>query len=308
MQAFMGNESLESIVIPNTVTEIGSYAFSGCSGLTSITIPNSVTRIAAAAFNNCTSLTSVTIGKRVTSIGNGAFAYCTSLKEVYCKPTTPPTGGVGMFDNNPEGRTIYVSIKSVNSYKNVEGWKDYGGSIQGDFTSNIGIVYGTLEINYTSTDGEIVEPNGEVESNIYENGGGKIKFKNIDHYTITNNLFSNCSNLKTLEIPSTVTIIEDEAFKGCTNLTEISIGNNVESIGNNVFDGCTSLKNIIVPPHLYLSVAKQLRDSETKILCNYTEIYVTGEDCDEYLDNYGRFKVKGLLENDVKVKYNFPEN
>ena len=80
--AFYGCSSLTSITIPNSVTSIGSGAFYDCESLTSVTIPNSVTSIENRAFWGCESLTSVTIGNSVTSIGYGAFWYCKSLTSV----------------------------------------------------------------------------------------------------------------------------------------------------------------------------------------------------------------------------------
>ena len=74
--AFDGCSGLTSVTIPNSVTSIGNYAFSGCSGLTSVTIPNSVTSIGAEAFRACSGLTSVTIPNSVTSIGGYVFSGC----------------------------------------------------------------------------------------------------------------------------------------------------------------------------------------------------------------------------------------
>ena len=57
--AFKDCTSLESIDIPNSVTEIDGYAFGGCTSLESIDIPNSVTEIGEVAFEGCTSLKSI---------------------------------------------------------------------------------------------------------------------------------------------------------------------------------------------------------------------------------------------------------
>ena len=122
---------LTSVTIPVSVTSIGDNAFGFCTSLTSITIPDSVASIGSYAFNDCDSLISVTIGNGVTSIGSYAFNDCDSLKAVYCKPTTPPTGGYNMFDNNASSRKIYVPSNSVSAYKSASGWSDYASAIVG---------------------------------------------------------------------------------------------------------------------------------------------------------------------------------
>ena len=68
---------------------------------------------------------------RVTSIGETAFGSCCRLASVYCKPTTPPTGGSAMFDNNAANRKIYVPAASVEAYKAADGWSDYADAIVG---------------------------------------------------------------------------------------------------------------------------------------------------------------------------------
>ena len=123
--------SLTSVTIGNGVTSIGDKAFYTCDSLTSITIPDSVTSIGDKAFYDCDSLTSVTIGNGVTSIGDMAFCYCDSLKEVYCKPTTPPTGGSTMFKYSASGRKIYVPSNSVSAYKSANRWSSYASAIVG---------------------------------------------------------------------------------------------------------------------------------------------------------------------------------
>lgn len=128
---FANCEKLKSVTMPDGVTSIGRYAFHSCSGLTNITIPDKVTSIGELAFYMCTGLTSITIPDKVTSIGEYAFYYCKSLKEVYCKPTTPPTGGSYMFHNNAAGRKISVPTDSVDAYKKAIVWSGYSSYIVG---------------------------------------------------------------------------------------------------------------------------------------------------------------------------------
>jgi uncharacterized repeat protein (TIGR02543 family) len=75
-------ELLTNLVIPDSVTEIKTYAFCYCKDLTSVTIGNSVTSIGDYAFYGCTGLTSVTIGKGLTDISEGAFDDCDNLVSI----------------------------------------------------------------------------------------------------------------------------------------------------------------------------------------------------------------------------------
>lgn len=101
--AFSYIGSLESVVIPDTVTSIGGSAFHGCAlreidlpdglltigdsafsntGLTSITIPEGVTGISHWAFSGCKSLSSITLPEGIEWIGAGAFGSCTALQTI----------------------------------------------------------------------------------------------------------------------------------------------------------------------------------------------------------------------------------
>ena len=74
--AFWGCKSLKSLVLPDGVTSIGDYAFDGCCSLRCVVISDGVTRIGNYAFWGCKSLKSLVIPDSVTHIGNGAFYYC----------------------------------------------------------------------------------------------------------------------------------------------------------------------------------------------------------------------------------------
>lgn len=80
--AFRGCSLLSSIKISNSVTSIGEYTFAGCSMLTNITIPDKVTGIGSNAFQGCSLLTSISMPDTVTNIGKSAFDSCRSLKNI----------------------------------------------------------------------------------------------------------------------------------------------------------------------------------------------------------------------------------
>lgn len=70
-----GSNTSGDFIIPDNITEIGTYAFS-CTELTSATIGKSVTNINGFAFLGCKRLTSVIISDNVTHISNSVFSGC----------------------------------------------------------------------------------------------------------------------------------------------------------------------------------------------------------------------------------------
>lgn len=69
----------------------------------------------------------------------------------------------------------------------------------------------------------------------------------IGHYA-----FENCRALVAVEIPSTVTRIEQGAFIGCSSLTDIKIPSGIFEIEDKTFEGCSSLSNVIIPESVKL--------------------------------------------------------
>ena len=59
--------------------------------------------------------------------------------------------------------------------------------------------------------------------------------------------FYDCSGLKSITIPNSVTSIGGSAFSCCTGITSITIPNSVTSIGNSAFSHCTGLTSVTIP-------------------------------------------------------------
>jgi hypothetical protein len=70
---------LETVTLPNSITEIGKDVFGNCWALKSIDIPDGVTTIGYAAFQESW-IESINIPSSVTHIGTQAFYLCGSLK------------------------------------------------------------------------------------------------------------------------------------------------------------------------------------------------------------------------------------
>lgn len=80
-RAFHASENVENLILPNTLTTIGSKMFAE-STLKFVIIPVGVTTIEQAAFEKCTALTSIEIPASVETIGDSAFYYSSSLATV----------------------------------------------------------------------------------------------------------------------------------------------------------------------------------------------------------------------------------
>ena len=223
---YLNNELVTELTIPNTVTEIKSYAFRGCSSLTSIEIPDSVTSIGDSAFYNCSSLTSIEIPDSVTSIGNSAFYGCSSLT-IYCEAASKPSGWDSYWNSS---RPVVWDCNN------------------NDVADN-GYIYVMIDnLRYCIKDGVVMVT--RQASNIQTATiPASISYKGTA-YSVTSigyEAFAGCYNLTSMEIPDSVTSIGDSAFSGCNSLTSVVIPDSVTSIGNSAFRGCSSLTSVEIP-------------------------------------------------------------
>lgn len=60
-------------------------------------------------------------------------------------------------------------------------------------------------------------------------------------------LLCDCTGLKSINIPNSVTLISTCAFEHCIRLTSINIPNSITSIGNDAFSNCIKFTSIEIP-------------------------------------------------------------
>ena len=271
-KAFLYCRSLESVMIPNSVTDIGYYAFTNCTNLISVIIPDGVKNIGYSTFEGCTSLTNITIPNSVTSIGYSAFENCTSLTSVTipdkvtsiraftfygCENLTSVTIGKSVanigdrpFVNTKLNKVYYngtkaqwkaIKIDTIN-----EGLRNAFVKCTDGFISGIVRIdklrYALYDDNTALIKGYIGKPESVIIPENISNEGYTFTVT-----TVSDSAFKECTSLISVTIPNSVTSIGIYAFSNCTSLTKITVPESVTSIDSRAFAGCTSLINISIP-------------------------------------------------------------
>jgi hypothetical protein len=250
-----------AIVVPDTingypVTSIGDYAFQFIgNGLTNVTIPNSVTNIGSYAFFDC-GFTSLTLGTNIIRIGTNAFCYCSSLTGITIPASVTSIEYAAFCDTAITNVIISANVTNI-------------GDEAFSWCFNLpAITVDSLNSFYSSMDGVLFDkhmntliqcPGGktgsyEIPNNVTIGDGAFYQCAKLTGITIpegftsiTDVEFSYCSSLTSIIIPNSVTNIAWAAFYACSSLTNVIIGTNTTSIGDTAFDGCFGLTGVTIP-------------------------------------------------------------
>lgn len=108
---------IQSVIVEEGVTSIGSDAFIDCRALRSVTIPESVTKIGSGAFKRCQSLKQIQLPKGIKSIESSTFQYCYSLTDIVIPDTVTSIGDYAFeYCCAMESITIPASLVSIGKY------------------------------------------------------------------------------------------------------------------------------------------------------------------------------------------------
>ena len=244
---FNGCNKMSGVTLPSTLTYIGDSCFRQCNALTHVDLPQSLSGIDYNAFAYCGNLTSLTIPDSVTYINSGAFAYCSNLTSITIPDSiTCINSDVFAYCSNLTSITIPDSVTYIDSNafaycSNIESITiGSGTTLASSAFSNISINYD--DIHWVGHDGLELRSYGVTIADVVRNSEG---------YEIFQNRVIGCwksyYNITQVNLPNTVTAINDNAFKGCYRMQTLNMPEGLESIGVEAFSNCTSISSITIP-------------------------------------------------------------
>ena len=183
-----------------------------------------VTSIGESVFIDCSSLKSISIPSSVTYIGYDAFGGCDNLKYIAYTGTKEQWKAIKMEDNRLSKIEIRCSDGTINKKKTTDSYE------------------------YVIKDDDTVEIKKYVGNPVNVEVSSELEGKKVT--SIRDSAFSNCSSLKSITLPDSISYIGDYAFEGCESLESINIPSSLTEINGNTFKSCTRLKEITIPKNI----------------------------------------------------------
>lgn len=295
--AFAYCTQLENVVLPEGLKSLGDSAFRSCNSLTEITVPEGITFMSG-TFATCYSLRTVNLPSGLTHMMNGVVEGCRSLETLHLpaklagisgewpsklKTITTAFGSVryvsedGILYDTQDNSILFVNASITGNVTVRDGITKIG---EGAFKSRKGLTSVTLPESCTVidsyafenctalTDINFPEKLELIGRNAFYNSGitslklsqpglhvGSFAFtdchqlKSVEitstDFDLMEWAFARCENLETVILPPQVFRMEGGCFTECTSLTTVVLPKNITFVHG--FKGCTSLKTIEIP-------------------------------------------------------------
>ncbi|MBQ7226087.1 MAG: leucine-rich repeat domain-containing protein, partial [Clostridia bacterium] len=236
-KAFKEWKQLKSFDLGCTKT-IGDESFQNCSSLESIVIPESVTSIGTNAFSNCTGLNSVTYEgtPQVKTIGGGAFQNVPASNLTLPSSLEKITGQKAFAGSGIQTVVIPAGCTDLSTYTFTES-KVTSVSFEEGFTGPFAFSVGVFQTCTQLTSVELAEGVTVIGQNCF-NGAPIVTFVLPDSVTeIKGSAFANCKKLTTFTINPTSKLetLGSQVFKDGISLTSFYFPNSLTSIGSGLF-------------------------------------------------------------------------
>ena len=232
---------IESICLPQGLTQIGGYAFWCCKELYRVDIPEGVVKIGAGAFEYCEKLAELVLPRSIMAVDSNTFSHCEGLTDVYYGGSEEEWEGIEVehtthygirFSSNPtihynstgSGQTINGILRSSDTweihwectYKSDSDGNPYNGRVE-------------ISVNDTNTVEELY---------LYNEASNQGFPWELAPYNIPK------SAISTISIrgkPTKKLHITTNSFKGYSGLDKV-VFEYVSGIDSGAFEDCTSLR------------------------------------------------------------------
>ena len=223
----------ETVIIPavyngKPVTEIADGAFYYCETMKKVKIPASVVVLREGAFHRSYNLETVEFeeGSQLKKIGDSAFLFCDKLRSINFPEGLLDIGKDAFLQCYnlkeivlPDG-LLHIGINAFTQtgyFRKDENWKN-------GLTLYIGNHF--IALNGTHTGAKFIVDEGT--------------------RVIADGVFLGCTNMRNIEIPSSVTSIGSRTFEGCTKLEYVNIqpGSQLQKIHAKAFLNCEKLLRV----------------------------------------------------------------
>lgn len=219
-----GHTGLQSLIIPDRVQYIWTFAFTDCKNLTEVRMPKHLRQIEQGAFKGCDKLAQISIPDYVSKIGYQAFMDCEAIN-------------IDSWGKSIEtiGNEAFINCKKLSKVNLPETLVDLGSSV----------FSGCSGLQGVNSLGKI----SELEPMTFKDC---ISLKEINLPNtlemVGSSCFFHCPQLNVVTLPQSINKIDDYAFSYC-GIKEMTVqwGNPVV-VNKNVFDGNNLSKSTLYVP------------------------------------------------------------
>ena len=232
-------KEVQTIIVEEGVTSIGSLAFADMTNLTKVTLPSTLKEIGAEAFFSCSKLTSLTIPAGVEKLGPNVFMFCSLLKTVTFEGAAPVVSGYSYFyDYYPSSPTADLSGADI--YYN----SDYDWPVSRMKAMGSNCTWHDVNIVSSGTCGENATWNYSRYHVLTISGSGAITGVNSGTQTPWS-AFND--EITTIIVGEGITEIPSYTFEYVTHVTEVSLPSSLTFLACNAFNDCRDLPSLTIP-------------------------------------------------------------
>ena len=234
-----GAPHIRTVIIPDSVTEIGRRAF-GSASVTELELPDTITVIHSSAFAG-SGLTSLKLPDTVTTLGSEILADCMGVTELTI-PASVTSAQFALQNSGVEELTAADGMETLPSYIAAKAKKLKKVTLPSSLTKLGGSCFWESGITEFTVPKQLTEASGDFDHSALET----VSFEE-GLTRVPDKLLQYANALKTINWNSTVTEIGENAFASCSALEEAAIPDTVTEIGYAAFQQCAALKTLHIP-------------------------------------------------------------